>query len=405
MIKSNLIQNEKLVQFKVHKWALFCFFVITTLPPLRYNQTIYWSSIVLTAVILCYMILLSKVRVNGYIIWGFVVNFCILLSVLWANNIDLARSGVAGSLAVFIPYTYMSMLIKEKEDIYELLKLFIYSKVIMALYIIINVDVTTLEGIRIGVDVLGEGWNANYIGMNMAISSFILVLLIKTTKIKKIKLLYILLISLFTFLTLLSGSRKALFILIFSIGLFIIFSSKKHKVGKATIVLLLTTLTFYLVMNIPFFYDVLGVRLEGFLANFTDTGVVDGSTALRMTMIEQGLLYFYEQPVLGYGINNFQQLFASTFGYSHNNYIELLVGIGLFGTIVYYLGYTYIIKKTYNVKGNLYAFAFVSVLTIVIIDTGLVSYNAFYIQFLICISFSIISIQKKVSIPNKKGSL
>src|SRR5699024_1596504 len=140
------------------------------------------------------------------------------------------------SLAVTsIPFIYLSILLINKYSIYSVLKMFTFSKVIMAMYILFNLDGLSLGTVRIGADILGEEWNANTIGMNMAISALILIVLIKKSKVTLVKLLYIFLIILFTSIALLTGSKKALFILFFSIGLYSILSSKKYKISKSLI--------------------------------------------------------------------------------------------------------------------------------------------------------------------------
>src|SRR5699024_9796044 len=183
--------------------------------------------------------------------------------------------------------------------------MFTFSKVIMAMYILFNLDGLSLGTVRIGADILGEEWNANTIGMNMAISALILIVLIKKSKVTLVKLRYIFLIILFSTLASLNEShnaiyiqlspiclyisfiyfyifllflltssafiiesKKALFILFFSIGLYSILSSKKYKISESLITLIIGSLGVYLIFNIPFLYEVLGSRIESLLADF-----------------------------------------------------------------------------------------------------------------------------------------
>ena len=65
-------------------------------------------------------------------------------------------------------------------------------------------------------------------------------------------------------------------------------------------------------------------------------------------MIQYGMDYFKERPLLGHGIENFRYLYAQEVGketYSHNNYIELLVNNGIVGLLLYYSFYISVILK------------------------------------------------------------
>src|SRR5699024_1931113 len=109
----------------------------------------------------------------------------------------------------------------------------------------------------------------------------------------------------------------------------------------------------------------------------------------------------------GYGANHVRYVFGMSTGaleYSHHNFIELLVGIGLIVRLTYYFGYLYILKRSFIKNDNLLAFAFVLILTVSIIDVGLVSYNSFYVQFLICILFSSVGLSNRTFKNNEKGN-
>src|SRR5699024_118429 len=178
---------------------------------------------------------------------------------------------------------------------------------------------------------------------------------------------------LFVFITIFTGSRKALFIFVFSIGFFSLLNKERNKFTKLGFIGLLLILIGYVSLNNPFLYNVLGSRIEGFFANFTGRGEIDASTNTRMNMINTGLDFFKEKPLFGHGIDSFRQLYFNYVGdyrYSHNNYIELLVSVGVFGTVIYYLGLLSILKKTFNIINPYLIFSFVVIIAILVIDYG-----------------------------------
>lgn len=92
---------------------------------------------------------------------------------------------------------------------------------------------------------------------------------------------------------------------------------------------------------IPALYNLVGERLFSALS-FLQGGVTDASTSTRMLLIQNGLMFFSEHPIMGYGLDGFRTQMGIHFSnvtsyYAHNNYIEILVSGGIVGFILYYL--------------------------------------------------------------------
>ena len=141
---------------------------------------------------------------------------------------------------------------------------------------------------------------------------------------------YILLAGLFIFFGLSSGSKKVVFLLI--LGLFFLILSKYgvRKLFKAIVYSSVSLLLGWIIIHLPIFSTILE-RLESYLSV---TGNI--SDNIRAELIRYGFELFYENPLFGYGLNNYQ-LFHWSGLYSHNNYIEVLVSLGIIGFSVYYL--------------------------------------------------------------------
>src|SRR5699024_3787314 len=129
---------------------------------------------------------------------------------------------------------YITFLIKDKADFNTALKLFLLSRLIMVVYLLTVLYFSTLVEIRIGADNLGVEWNANSIGMNLALAAFSAFFILKIEKntLKVKKLIYMLSMLLFIIVIVFTGSRKALFIFVFSIGLFSLLYKDKNKFTK-----------------------------------------------------------------------------------------------------------------------------------------------------------------------------
>jgi O-antigen ligase len=154
-------------------------------------------------------------------------------------------------------------------------------------------------------------------------------------------------------------------------------------------------------MNNTDLYNVLGVRIEQLLNALSGEGNVDNSTIVRFQMIDEGINLFKERPFLGYGIDNYASI--STFStYSHNNYIELLVGVGIFGTVIYYSLYVSIFFKLIKfVRVNKIAGLFISIiLGLAILEYGLVTYYIEIFVILLAAAYSAADISNKLSYLN-----
>lgn len=395
-------------RFKYHKFVVFIYLTITVLPTFSGSMinNLLFGLIIASLFILFVMNKGVDIKNNNYLKWILLVVMILFISILWAYNMDIAIGRTKRIMIISIFCIYVSLLIKNREDINTALKLFVLSRVILAIYIFFALDFETLGQMRIGADSLGEEWNANSIGMNLAFACFSVFFIMKTEKnMHKVnKIVYYLTMLLFVFVTIFTGSRKALFIMFFSIGLFSLLIKERNKFTKLGFISIILIILAYMSLNVPILYDVMGVRIEGLVASLTGQGVVDASTRTRMLMIESGIQMFKEKPFLGHGIDNFRQIYfnmTGDFRYSHNNYVELLVSVGLVGTGIYYIGILLIIKKTFNQKNMYLLFSFIILITILIVDYGLVSYTSYLIQFFVCLSFVSVRINKKLNSTEK----
>lgn len=206
---------------------------------------------------------------------------------------------------------------------------------------------------------------------------------------------------------LLTGSRKSIFFVIFSI-IFILRSRMRKnlssKLKPLIFILAITVIVFYLVFNVPFFYYIIGSRLEKLFLFARGYDVLDNSISERSYMATVGIKLILERPITGYGIDNFRHLFITFPGgrntYSHNNFIEIMVGTGIFGVITYYLTHIIIIKDLYNISKiqqfRTLSFTFISIIiSYLILSIGLVYYYNKHFGLLLAISSVISRIIKK----------
>ncbi len=116
------------------------------------------------------------------------------------------------------------------------------------------------------------------------------------------------------------------------------------------------------------------VRRFTALGSQLDSGSRFGSTGERLYFIELALNYFMDKPLFGHGIDNFR---VYTGRYTHNNYTELLFGVGFIGMTLYYSLYFFIIKKIFNIQNiNLKIILALTIINMLIVDIAVVSYGS-----------------------------
>ena len=96
--------------------------------------------------------------------------------------------------------------------------------------------------------------------------------------------------------------------------------------------------------KIPTLYSALGRRV------FTDMGD-DASAVHRSWLLSEAWKSFLKSPIIGHGAHTFK-LVNSMGRYAHNNYAELLSGMGIIGLVVFYGYLMYVTYRLWKNKSN-----------------------------------------------------
>ena len=182
----------------------------------------------------------------------------------------------------------------------------------------------------------------------------------------------------------LSGSRKTILMLPFVFVLYLILN-KKITLGKKMRRLLSLTLVIILIIilcfNNDYLYSLIGSRIEDMFSSLFGNDVLDSSINNRNNMIVQGMEWFNNRKWFGYGLDNYCYLYLKKYGidyYAHNNYVELLVDLGITGIIVYYSFFAKMILdycKSKIIHNEKTCLIFSLLISILIMDYAKVSYG------------------------------
>jgi O-antigen ligase len=318
-----------------------------------------------------------------------------MASVVFAIDSNTSVVKVRTLVLLFVLMTSMINYIDKLNKLEKLMKYFAYSGFITSVYVILNSDFTNIT--RFG----SELGNVNAIGMILGISSvFCFYFILENKDYKFIPMLLINTIVIF-----LTGSRKSLLFLVFTL-IILIFSKREKKLRNNIKVFMWSAIfvliILYAIYNVPMFYQIIGRRMENMLNFVFGEGTKEGSMNTRFMMIQMGWDWFKEHPFIGCGIDSYRILLGQEIGtitYSHNNIIELLVGIGMFGTITYYLTHIVVIKDLYKCSKVLpkpLTYSFIAIiLGYMFMSVGLVYYDNKHISIILSVASIVYRIGEK----------
>lgn len=356
--------------------------------------------------------ILLRIRVlwdmpKTYLAWlvGFLLLY--LVSAGWAVNPSRTYTNFIATVGRMVVVLYAFTHMNSMEGIRKVVNAFLAAVVLNNLFIMVVFGPSALIEVRT-LEIKTDAGNNNIIGMSSAYAVILSWYLGEPQRRKKPLMLAV--YAFLLLIVLLTGSKKALLILFLAVALMYFLT---HR-NKLTVVLVIATalaVGYFLLLNVPFLYSLIGNRIESMvngilsmlqLENLTADNLIntslDKSDRIRFYMMLRGLEWAGERPWLGYGMANFADLQGM---YSHNNYIEILVGLGIIGLLWYYFLYIYTVCKIRKrVRRNQNAaVALMLVLILMILDIGLVSYLELFTQMTLGIAVSLCS-----TINNNSGS-
>lgn len=327
--------------------------------------------------------IIKKRTLSKYASWSMLFLIYCFISVLWSYDLAATWRYLRMIIMNFALLNMIVIYADKKDNIIYIIKCYITSCIILSIYTIAVTNPYSWGTERIGEN---TGYLANVLGISLAFGLNWLAYFQSEKK----ALLNIIIGSMFLVLLVFTGSRVPLFLALFGLALQYIFSSKsKSKIIISMIIsgIILFSLLF-LCENNPFLYKLIGWRIEGLYNTIIGSGKIETSARERMYLNEYAYTLFIRKPFLGYGLGNFRSL--NNLGlYAHNNILELLTGIGIFGTTIYYWMYFWILRKLLLALHDRNIRFFLAFLLIAVIsEFGVVTYDYLPYQLLIALCFA-----------------
>ncbi len=342
-----------------------------------------------------------KLRVSSYVTWTVLWIFVVAYSITYSIQPSTTITALLIVAARGLIFVVVLSRINSYEILCKVLKILIFVEFVNLMYIFYKVDIFTIGRTRIGARSIATdsdtAWNSNGISAVLVACTIYALALLYNKKVKH-RIRMIMIVILYIVVALLCGSRMGLLLLVgVPLTWMAISSNYRNFFFRLLIIIVAGVAIYYVVMYIPAFYQVLGRRIETLILNLMGQSVTDGSITGRQNLINYGLDWFLERPFFGFGMYTFKERMLWQYGfsqYAHNSYIEILVGTGIVGMVVYYWYYLYLIIKSWRLKYNHWQIVLASMLVIMVAEMATVSFKNFTFQF----ALVIISVVQKIGL-------
>jgi hypothetical protein len=176
------------------------------------------------------------------------------------------------------------------------------------------------------------------LGYSCAVVSFIALSVLTGMKRSKVlHRLFVWLVLLVSFVIMLRAASRGPLVTFFAIILFFLFAKIKNKVLGAVISLLVVLILWVNLGAILSFLGSISPLMEERMLNL----LVEGNSSGRDSLSAQALDLFYQNPILG------KQFVLNGF-YTHNSILDVMIGLGFFGALVWVFIIIMDFKKSYQ---------------------------------------------------------
>ena len=338
-----------------------------------FGKYLYYASLPLIFIVLLiqkYNLFRNKFFLN-YLLF---VIYAVFISIVFFNRTDNLNR------LILVCFFHIPLMLgidcycKNDENLKRLLNVYILSCIIMSIAIIFAGSYGN-SSFRYGWSVTGNQPNTPALNLGLAIAVTFYNYLTQ----KKNKFLSLLLSFFFSVVVFLTGSRKMLIFIFFVFISYLLFTTKNFKktLRNIFLVFFLIVCAYVSLIKIPVLYNTIGYRIFNLNS--------DSSASDRNELRSGALQYFKKSPIIGNGVDTYKEV--NSFGlYAHDNYAELLSGVGLIGLIIYYgfkFKYTFILFINRKNSDNL-LFAII-MMGLFIIEI----YNVNYLQWAIFAAYTI----------------
>lgn len=306
--------------------------------------TVLFSTLLCAAsmAVMLYVVMMTRpFYIPGALFPLILFNIVCVLSILWSTEVDKATAMATRTLPLLTVFTLILYnYVDSTKDTRSLVRAIYAAGIVLALYTILKQGgiggyfSQLSSGARVGSNVN----NVNTIGLGAGTSAIIAFYYVFCRRRPQ----HLACLALCILVALGTGSNKALVIL--ALGCMFVLLCNSISSGsmlsfvKLVFGVVAALLVLVFLLQLPMF-ETISTRFQGMVNSYMGSGRMDSSAITRNALVEAGIDQFFRTPLLGIGINNGGVVAMQAVGhdyYLHNNYIELLVGVGLIGAALFY---------------------------------------------------------------------
>lgn len=337
-----MVRNDYQLGYDKLLYAVFFLYTLS-LQMLNHTTVFQVISILFMGLVFVYMVKAKKLFVSGYIFmfaafvaYGYFQLYGdITISKVYTSN--MASTMVVNLVINFFVLNYFFI----DNNYKKFPKVFSQTSMIFCAYMLIS-NAGSLSYKRLGWDQPipfggGSTYQSNNVGFVFAMAFNMYLYRLVEEKKKR----YVFPMLILAFCVALTGSRKALLIIMMGVVIILFLTAKgfAKKLRILVIGLICAILFFVAVMKIPVLYDIIGNRMETLITGAVTGEDKDQSFIVREHLTEYAMELYREKPIFGQGLDSFRTMEGSYGLYAHNNFAELLCCTGIVGFILFYLPY------------------------------------------------------------------
>lgn len=256
------------------------------------------------------------------------------VSVLWAPASGFSNAAIVQLMKVLLVVICFINLINDRKDVKFAFLCMSIGGLIYALLYLLHIDISMLGDDRIASED-NDLPNVNTVALILSFSfSYFIFIFFKKYN------LFCLLGALMCFVVIfILGARKTIISLFLCLFLLFIKLDKKNRIGLGILCIVSFICVLYIIPPDYLNFVIERMSLLNVFSSDSQENLNDSGDDLRLDFIIKGVYYFLMSPILGHGYYSFSQLYGGDTGnymYSHNNYIETLVGGGVIAFVLYY---------------------------------------------------------------------
>jgi len=355
--------KEKTIQLKSEN--IFTFLILFSQFSLSIMNHRIAMTVQLISIVFLSLIVLrrKKTKTSSFMFWYLILIFISAISCYL--SLGSLSSNLLNMFQLLVVIFLLDQVVNDRANLDFVVNCYIFSCIVVGLWLMFTSG--RAGDSRLGMSVSNSLpiWIGSFSSLSFCLSIYLAV----KNKGSRLEKIYFISAAICFVVLFFTGSRKY-YISVLGALLFFILNRKKGRIKRVTISIFVVVVFVYLIFNNSFLYGILGRRIDKLMSYVNSSSIQDDKSAfVREMFIRTGWEAFKNKPIFGHGMWSWNSV-TNMGTHPHNNYIDLLFSLGLFGCAYYYLFILNIWRRLWSInKENVgRIFFIISILLILVMD-------------------------------------